>query len=403
MSIKNVVRACGAVLLLFGCGGTPPSGGDPVIIGLLLPFTGTASATSGNFERAVLYAADRVNAGGGVNGRPVRVVSEDTHSDLDRSRSSAAALIAAGAVVVIGPESAEIAQEIGPTLAASHVALLSPVVGAADDSTVDCTHPWFRLAPSARSLGEALAKLMSAQSIADAVILYEADAYDEALAGAAGARFTTLGGRVALTRQLDPSAQSYAGAVADTMAAGAGAIILATSPRTGALVVNEFEASAAVTPRWFLSPLLKTDLLVENVAPEALEGALGVAPKIYDTTSAFPQAFNRRWQGDHPLDGAYFYYDGVALLALALQATQPAADGSVDVDAFEAAIEKVAAPPGEAVGWDEIEVGLERMRDGDDIYYSGLTGPMLLSSCGQRQLGVTTTWQVHAGEITQTE
>lgn len=403
MSIKNVVRACGAVLLLFGCGGAPPSGGDPVVIGLLLPFTGTASATSGNFERAVLYAADRVNAGGGVHGRPVRVVSEDTHSDLDRSRSSAAALIAAGAVVVIGPESAEIAQEIGPTLAASHVALLSPVVGAADDSTVDCTHPWFRLAPSARSLGEALAKLMSAQSIADAAILYEADAYDEALADAAGARFITLGGRVALTRQLDPSAQSYAGAVADTMAAGAGAIILATSPRTGALVVNEFEASTAVTPRWFLSPLLKTDLLVENVAPEALEGALGVAPKIYDTTPAFPQAFNRRWQGDHPLDGAYFYYDGVALLALALQATQPAADGSIDVDAFEAAIEKVAAPPGEAVGWDEIEVGLERMRDGDDIYYSGLTGPMLLSSCGQRQLGVTTTWQVHAGEITQTE
>ena len=101
-------------LALSGCGGGAPSDGNAVTIGLLLPFTGTASATSGNFERAVLYAAGRINDGGGVQGRRLRVVSQDTHSDLARSRASADALVAAGAVVVIGPESAEVARTSRP-------------------------------------------------------------------------------------------------------------------------------------------------------------------------------------------------------------------------------------------------------------------------------------------------
>ena len=383
---------------LASCGGAPAPEADVLTIGLLLPFTGAESATASNFERAVLYAAGRINAGGGVRGRSVRIVSEDTHSDIERSRASTQALIAAGAVVVIGPENSDIAADIAPTLTDNHVVFLSPLVGAANDRTVDCTHPWFRLAPSARALGEGIAKLVSAEGLVSTTVLYAAGAYNEALVNAASTRFVSLGGRVALTLALDPSAQSYANTAHEALGT-ADSLILATSPRTAALVVNEFDVLSGSPPRWFLSPLLKTALLVENVAPRALEGALGVAPRIYDTTSAFPDAFGRRWQGDQPLEGAYFYYDAMGLLAFALQKTVPAADGSIDVTAVESAILDVAAPPGEAAGWDDIETGLARLRTGDDIYYSGLTGPMLLDSCGARRLGVTTTWQVQAGEI----
>jgi ABC-type branched-subunit amino acid transport system substrate-binding protein len=384
---------------LGACGGSPASQSDTVTIGLLLPFTGAASATASNFERAVLYAVDRVNAGGGVRGRRVRIVSGDTHSDLTRSRQATEALIAAGAVVVIGPESPDVATEIAPILFEHRVVFLSPLVGAANDRAVDCTHPWFRLAPSARSLGEALAKLVFAENLGSTAVLFATGAYNAALGSAASTRFTSLGGRVALTLEVDPNAQSYADAARQTIAADADSVVLATSPRTGALVVNDVDALRAKPLRWFLSPLLKTALLIENVAPDALAGALGVAPKIYDTTTAFPAAFDQRWQGDQPLEGAYFYYDAMGLLAFALEKTPPAADGSIDADAFAAAILDAAAPPGESAGWNEIETGLARLRAGDDIYYSGLTGPMLLDPCGPRRLGVTTTWQVEAGSI----
>jgi ABC-type branched-subunit amino acid transport system substrate-binding protein len=232
-------------------------------------------------------------------------------------------------------------------------------------------------------------------------VLHSADAYDIALTDAVEARFAALGGQITLRLELDPNAQSYAAIARQTIDAGVESIFLAAAPRTGALAVNEVEALSPRPLRWFLSPLLKTEVLVENVAPEALEGAFGVAPRIYDTGTAFPDAFSARWQGDRPLEGAYFYYDAVALLALALERTTPAADGSIDVLQLPAAIQDAASPPGEGAAWNELEFGLQRTRSGGDIYYSGLTGPMLLDACGSRQLGATSTWQVHAGTIAE--
>jgi branched-chain amino acid transport system substrate-binding protein len=380
---------------LVACGANDPSTANTVAIGLLLPFTGTTSATANNFERAMLYAADRVNSKGGINGRKVRIVSGDTHSDITRASQSVDALIAAGVVAVIGPESSEIAAAIAPKLIEHDIAFLSPMVGAADDATVDCTTPWFRLAPSAGALGEALAKLAFTENLTSTVVLYAAGAYNEALSQAVSTRFTSLGGRTALVLKLDPDAASYADAVRQTVAANVQSVILATSPRTAAHVVNEFEISSAIPPRWVLSPVLKTDLLVKNVVPGALEGALGVAPKIYDSTTAFPIAFGQSWQGDAPLEGAYFYYDAMSLISLALEKTPAGAT----VQDFEANILDVASPPGVAVSWNELESGMQQISAGSPVYYSGLTGPMLLATCGSRQIGATATWVVTDGKI----
>jgi ABC-type branched-subunit amino acid transport system substrate-binding protein len=395
-------RALGAALvslLSLCCSPAAKEPSDGVVLGLLLPFTGSESAVASNLERAVLYAVGRVNQGGGVKGHPLRVVSRDTHSDLGRARSSAAELIDAGAVVVIGPESPEIAADIRPLLTKSGVAFLSPLVGAADEPGQTCDAPWFRLAPSARSLGEALAKELNGNAVTSISLMYATAAYDASLRDAVEQRFTSLGGNIANELELNPGAQSYATEVRKAVEVGVDAVVLASSPRAAALAINEFGAVDSRPPRWFLSPLLKTDLLVENVAPDALEGAIGVAPKIYEKSEAFTTAFGRRWLGDTPLEGAYFYYDAVGLIAFGYEKADASEPGRVSLDALDAGIISAAAPPGEAAGWNEIEVGLERLRSGDDIYYSGLTGPLLLQACGSRRIGVTSSWSIHRGRI----
>jgi branched-chain amino acid transport system substrate-binding protein len=378
-----------------GAGDTRPA----VSIGLLLPYTGSGSATAANFERAVLYAAERINRAGGVRGFQVRIVPRDSHSDITRSTQAVSDLVAAGASIVLGPESADIAPELYPLLVANHVSLMSPLVGAGADPHIDCTHPWFRLAPSAQVLGEALAKLIAAQNVTRVALLSSSTSYDQALRDAVSSRFTSLGGQVAIELALDPAAQSYADAITQTVATGADAIVVATPPESAALLVNEFGAIAAKRPRWFLSPLLKTDLFVLNVAPDAIEGALGVAPRIYDTTTDFSDAFSKRWAGDTPLEGADFYYDAMGLVGLALENVPIGPDGKADSTALEAAVVKVAAPPGVSVAWSEIETGLSRTAAGETIYYSGLTGPMLLDACGVRKLGITSSWGVVGGSI----
>lgn len=388
--------ACGA---LEGCAPHSRENEETVIIGLLLPFTGTSSATSSNFERAVLYAADRVNEAGGIQGKRLRIVARDTHSETERSQLAAEQLVAEGASAVLGVESVEIAEQLLPTFRDNGVAFMSPLVGAAASAESTCDHPWYRLAPSAASLGEALAKRLVAEQVARVAVLHTDDAYQETFSSALERRFVSLGGEVALSAHLEADSPTQGETIRETIKRKVEAVVLAAPPRTGAQVIGEYQAVSAELPRWFLSPLLKTEVFVQNVSPRAIEGALGVAPKIYASDDAFARAFRERWLGDEPLEGAYFYFDAVGLLALALERAQLDAGGKAEQSSLEAALLQAAAPPGEAVGWDEIGVGLRRLREGSDIYYSGLTGPMLLDPCGPRRLGVASTWSVRDGKI----
>jgi ABC-type branched-subunit amino acid transport system substrate-binding protein len=388
------------VLVVPGSACAPTPANDPAAIkvGLLLPFTGTSAASSTNFERAVLFARDQINLGGGIEGRHVEVVSADTHSDLARARVSVNELVAAGVRVVIGPESADVASVVKPMLDADQIVFLSPLVGAGDDTAVDCTTPWFRLAPSSRALGEALAKQASADLITNAALFHSEGTYDVALATAFVNRFVSLGGAIAVNDLMPSDAQSYADAIPTAALAPVDAIVLSTTARSAALLVNELRVADPNQSRWYLSPLLKTDLLVENVAPGALEGAVGVTPKIFDDTADFSTAFAGQWSGDQPLDGAYFYYDAMALIAFGLERAARTS-GSLDAAALQAGLIASTGNRGEAGGWNEIAQSLQRLHVGVDMNYSGLTGPILLSDCGDRRSGESTTWRVHAGQI----
>jgi hypothetical protein len=250
---------------------------------------------------------------------------------------------------------------------------------------------------------------MDAAGMEKVSVVAAAGDYNEALVAALIRRFTALGGEVSITLELDPAAQSYAAEVGQVLRAdpdGIGStdgIVLATSPRAGALFVNEFDALSGHNPHWFLSPLLKTELLVQNVAPSALEGAEGVAPGVDDPFDDFPAAFSERWLGDRPLEGAYYYYDAVALTAIAIEKAMSDPGEMPTYAEFEAALMDAAGPPGESAGWDEIELGLRRLRDRADVYYSGLTGPLLLDACGSRRSGVTTSFHIKNGQIVDDE
>jgi branched-chain amino acid transport system substrate-binding protein len=372
---------------------------DAIKVGLLLPYTGASSATSTNFEHAVLFARDQINTGGGVKGHRVEVVAADTHSDPARASASVDALIAQGVVVVIGPESAEIAAWIKPTLDAHDVVFLSPLVGAPDDDQVDCTTPWFRLAPSAKALGEALAKQARvADMVASAAVFHAEGAYDQALSEAFTDRFVELGGSITVDQVLKSDAQSYADIIRAAELSGSQAQVLSATPRPAALLVNELPFLDQGKMRWYLSPLLKTQLLLENVGPQALEGATGVTPKIFDTSATFPAAFAQRWSGDRPLDGAYFYYDAMALLAFGLERAE-LVDGQLRAAKIREGIAASTGNRGESGAWNRIDVSLERLRDGVDMNYSGLTGPILLQDCGDRRSGESSSWTVHGGQI----
>jgi len=139
----------------------------------------------------------------------------------------------------------------------------------------------------------------------------------------------------------------------------------------GAIVVNEFDALSSKKRAGFFFAPAQDRPVGSKRAPQALEGALGVAPKIYELGEDFPNAFSERWQGERTARRR--------LLLLRRHGSVGGGAGQVDHRGGEEpdlskAMLDAAAPPGEGIRWDELEIGLKRLRKGEDLYYSGLTG-----------------------------
>lgn len=81
-----------AVGMATGCG-AGAGGDDAIKIGVVFPLSGTAAPYGEAYQRAAEMAFAEVNAGGGVDGRKVEVVSADDASDPARGASAVRRLI----------------------------------------------------------------------------------------------------------------------------------------------------------------------------------------------------------------------------------------------------------------------------------------------------------------------
>lgn len=126
-------------LLVTGCAGTPSASdqtqapeetaaqeptetsaaatGDPIKVGLIQPITGPIAATGTAIRDAAILYMEYINANGGVNGRPIELVIEDSANDPTMAASAMTKLCSQADIpVVIG------AWGSSPTLAAMAVA-----------------------------------------------------------------------------------------------------------------------------------------------------------------------------------------------------------------------------------------------------------------------------------------
>ena len=63
-----------------GAGGGEASG-EPIVVGLFGPMSGTNAAVGLSQEEGIKMAIEEINAAGGINGRPIELISEDDEND----------------------------------------------------------------------------------------------------------------------------------------------------------------------------------------------------------------------------------------------------------------------------------------------------------------------------------
>ncbi|MGA7403484.1 MAG: ABC transporter substrate-binding protein, partial [Pseudolabrys sp.] len=108
---------------------------EPVRIGWLAALTGASSAPAIGFDRGVRYAAETINATGGVKGRKIEVITRDTQGDPTKAVNATQEMISQLKVhAVWGPTNSGESLAITPIMARAKMPNIHPCV---IDSLID--------------------------------------------------------------------------------------------------------------------------------------------------------------------------------------------------------------------------------------------------------------------------
>ena len=373
-----------------GSGAGEPTG---MVLGALLPYTGELAASGHSLEQGMSMAVDAVNRAGGVAGEPLALDFQDTHSDMDRGQLGADRLFGRGTLAIVGPEEPTLARQLAPLLGDAHAVMIS---GGISTRAEPGSEPslWLRIFPSAKTVTTELAARMRKDGVTSASLLYADDSYGTTFASLLADKFRGLGGVI---QDSVPLPHDNAEPIQFPHGA-AEATVLVTYPRAGALAVSELSA-AGFDGRWYFGPSLDTEEFVLNTPAGVLEGMVGISPALTADSAKFTELFRARWQGEEPTLAATFYYDSVAVLALALQEAYTRLARMPDERELAVSIRTVSGPPGRTVTWEELDVGLETLASGALVNYRGISGPIDFDQDGDVAQGLVRFWRIENGQI----
>lgn len=112
---------------------------EPVKIGALFSLTGPFAVAGTSELEGAKAAVDAINANGGILGRPIELLIEDTGSDPQQAATAAAKLFKEGVVTIIGPEAGPVSLPIVPVAREANIPFISasggflPLVTALED------------------------------------------------------------------------------------------------------------------------------------------------------------------------------------------------------------------------------------------------------------------------------
>jgi ABC-type branched-subunit amino acid transport system substrate-binding protein len=174
--------------------------------------------------------------------------------------------------------------------------------------------------------------------------------------------------------------------------------VLIAYPRAGALAVSQLSASG-FKGSWYFAPSLDTQEFVLNTPQGLLDGMVGISPALTADSAEFAKQFRARWSDEEPTLGANFYYDSVAVLALALQEAHTRLGRLPDQRELAVSIRSVSGPPGRTLTWRELDIGLETLASGSPVNYRGISGPIDFDQDGDVAQGLVRFWYVDRGHI----
>lgn len=343
---------------------------EPVNVGILLGFTGPLETIMPNMATSAELAFKEASDSGLLPAPISSVRADSTCVDAAAATAAAERLVTADKVAAImGADCSGVTMAVLQNVAIPNgVPMISPSATSPALTTVDDKGLFFRTAPSDARQGEVLAEIMKARGVTDIAVTYTNNDYGKGLADSFAAAFTAGGGTVPISAPHDDGKADYAAEVAALQASGAKTLAVFGYIDQGGRGIVQAAIDTDAFDSFLFGDGMHGTSIIDAIGSDLDGKVVGVFPgsdsagraKFAELATAAGLDPTSTYTGES--------YDAGALIALAMGAA-----GSTDRAAIAGKIMEVANAPGEKILPGELAKGLQILKDGGDIDYSGAT------------------------------
>ena len=394
------VTACGG-----GGGNKPGSTELDLVIGNSLPLSGSSKALGESGRKASQLALAQIKEAAESAGadHTVRVVNEDQGGDTDTAVASARKLVDSdGASCLTGPwSSLAVALTADDVTIPAKVLQISPVATGKDVADLNDDDLVVSTALPVSLEGDALAKAIESDlggaqghtvNVASGPT-DDAKAITQDFVDSWQGRDGTVGAQIAFA----PAPLFNATQASQITGGSPDAVLLADDPMSFAQLVPTLSGSASWDPAttWGSDQLVYPAIPVQ-VGRQVVEGMRALAPGMpreAEPTSAFVDAFKPaepRNVGIAPFAAQQF--DATILCYLAAVAA-----GSTDGQKMADKLIDITAPGGTEYTWRQLPEAIKALEDGEDINYTGASGPLDMDVHGNPTNGIFDVYRFSGG------
>ena len=242
------------ILCLGGCAKEPEAppepgapSGPPYVIGAMLAVTGDASSLGMPEKRTAEMLQKMINADGGINGRPIEIVIEDTKGDPAETLKVAKRLVEANDVLaIVGPSRTGTTLAVVDYMESVEVPLVSCAAGI---QIVDPVRKWvFKTPQSDRMAVEKIIEYLGSEKITRIASLSDNTGFGKAGLAEIQRLMPAAGIRIVATEEYGPTDKAMVAQLTKIKGTNAQAVVCWGTPPGPAIVARNMRQLAMEIP-----------------------------------------------------------------------------------------------------------------------------------------------------------
>jgi len=292
-----------------------------VKIGAILPLTGDAAQWGIPPLKGAQLAIDEINSKGGIRGRLLKLLPQDTKCDPKEGVSAFNKLLSVDKTkIIIGAVCSSVTLAVAPIAEKNEVLLISPA--STNPKITEAGDYVFRVIPSDTLRGKVFAEyLFKNEGFKKVGIIYINNDGGRGNRDAFKERFEGLGGKIVIEETYDPEAIDMRTQLPKIKHADIEALMVVSYPRDTVLLLKQAKEIGLNKPLYFQTEAVE-DPHVLRETKGAAEGIIYILPA--SASGKIPEEFVRHYESRYEIKPELFAaeaYDIINLIAKAIKKT----------------------------------------------------------------------------------